>query len=134
MVTTTAVRRMVAALPGAKDASSAQRLVFEAPGGKGFAWTFMRRVDPKKARAPDLKVLAVRCAFESKTLLIEAAPDVYFDDDHYRGYPALLVRLEVVDAKELKALLKNACAIVVEKGAKKRVAKKKAPAKRVSKR
>lgn len=124
---------MAAALPEARDASSPERLVFEV-NGKGFAWTFMRRFHPKKARAPDLKVLAVRCAFESKALMIEAAPDIYFDDEHYRGYPAVLVRLDAIDAKELKALLKNAHAIVVEKTAKKRAAKKKTPAKRAKKR
>jgi hypothetical protein len=39
-------------------------------------------------------VLAVRCRPERKELLLEAAPEIYFDDDHYRGYPAVLVRLD----------------------------------------
>jgi hypothetical protein len=52
------------------------------------------------------EVLAVRCPFETKELLIAAAPD---NDDHYRGYRAVLVRLPVVAPKELDSLLRRAC-------------------------
>jgi hypothetical protein len=50
----------------------------------------------------------VRCRLEKKELLLEAAPEIYFDDDHYRGYPAVLVRLAAVEAGELSALLQDA--------------------------
>ena len=127
-------RRMAAALPEARDASSSQRLVFEI-GGKGFAWTFMRRVDPKKARVPDLGVLAVRCPFERKELLIEAAPEMYFDDAHYRGYPAVLVNLKAIGKRELRALLADACALQTARQTKPRkaAAKKRTQAKPVKK-
>ena len=39
-----------------------------------------------------------------KELLIEAAPDRFFDDPHYRGYPAVLVRLKAIGKRELGAL------------------------------
>jgi DNA ligase D-like protein (predicted 3'-phosphoesterase) len=32
---------------------------------------------------------------ERKEMLLEAAPEIYFDDDHYRSFPAVLVRLDV---------------------------------------
>ncbi len=104
------LRAIVAALPGAEDTSSAERLVFKV-GGKGFAWSFLERVHPKKPRAPSLEVLAVCCPIERKEMLIEAAPEIYFDDAHYRGYPAVLVRLEAIGEAALEALLADACAM-----------------------
>jgi hypothetical protein len=104
MVDTPTLRRLALALPEAKDATGPRGLAFEV-GGKGFAWSYQERVEPKKPRRPRLDVLAVRCPIERKEMLIEAAPDRFFDDDHYRGYPALLVRLEVIGEDELKALL-----------------------------
>jgi hypothetical protein len=108
------VRRIAAALPDAIDETEGQSLTFTV-GGKGFAWAYLERVHPKKARVVNPHVLAVRCPIERKELLIEAAPDVYFDDDHYRGYPAVLVRLEVVEEAELAALLADACALQASK-------------------
>jgi hypothetical protein len=113
VVTPAEVRRMVAAIEGAVDTSDEQRLAFTAPGSdKGFAWSFNERVHPKKPRVPRLDILAVRCPMVRKELLIEAAPDRFFDDVHYRGYPAVLVRLEAVDSDELAGLLAEAAQIV----------------------
>jgi hypothetical protein len=104
------VRRLAMALPGSVDESEGESLAF-AVGGKGFAWRYLERVHPKKPRVVNPRVLAVRCPIERKEFLIEAAPDIYFDDDHYRGYPAVLVRLEAVEEAELAALLADACAL-----------------------
>ena len=114
MVDAAGVRRLAAALPGAVDVSEPEQLVFRASGNL-FAWSALRRVEPKKARVPCLGVLAVRCPIERKEMLIEAAPDIYFDDDHYRGYPALLVRLDAIGEAELSALLADACALQAAK-------------------
>jgi hypothetical protein len=101
------VRRVALMLPEAVDESTSQRLVFSV-AGKGFAWTFLERPAPKQKRRPRLDILAVCCTRERKEFLIEAAPDIYFDDDHYRGFPAVLVRLEVIGKKEFAALLEDA--------------------------
>ena len=119
MVDVAAVRRIAAALPGAHDGSSAGRLVFGI-GGKGFAWSRLVRPDPKKPRVPSLEALAVRCPIERKEMLIEAAPDIYFDDDHYRGYAAVLVRLDAIGEEELAALLADACAMQAAKPARRK--------------
>jgi hypothetical protein len=103
------VGRIAAALPGATDKTEGERLVFTV-GGQGFAWSALQRLRPKTPRVPNPRVLAVRCPMERKEFLIEAAPDIYFDDDHYRGYPAVLVRLDAVGEEELAALLAAACA------------------------
>jgi hypothetical protein len=40
--------------------------------------------------------------------LLATAPGTYFVTDHYRGYPAVLVRLPVADRKQLQLLLEEA--------------------------
>ncbi len=62
----------------------------------------------------------MRCPFETKELLIAAAPDIFFDDDHYRGYRAVLVRLPVVAPDELDSLLRRACDLIFRRRGKKR--------------
>ena len=107
MVDAATVRRLALALPETEDRCTALRLAFEVRG-KGFAWSFNERVHPKKPRVPRIDILAVRCPFETKEMLIEAAPDRFFDDDHYRGFPAVLVRLEVIERDELAGLFRGA--------------------------
>jgi hypothetical protein len=104
MLTADPVRRLALALPEAVDASQGEQLVFEVEGS-GFAWSYLARDIPKQPRVLHPEVLAVRCELPRKELLIEAAPEVFFDDDHYRGFPAVLVRLAAVDEAELAALL-----------------------------
>ena len=106
MPTADIVRRLALALPEATDASQGEQLVFEVEG-RGFAWSYLARDIPKKPRVLHPEVLAVRCELPRKELLIEAAPQVFFEDDHYRGFPAVLVRLEAVDEADLAALLQE---------------------------
>ena len=108
MVDPETLRRLALAFPQAEDASEGKGFAFRVGGGRGFAWTFQERIEAKKARRPKLDVLAVRCDLETKEMLIAAAPDRFFDDDHYRGYPAVLVRLKAIDADELGDLLRGA--------------------------
>lgn len=110
MVTVADVRKLAASLDGVTDESTDAHLSFTFDG-KGIAWTFMSRPTPKAKRTPDIAVLAVACTLESKQMLIEAAPDIYFDDHHYRDYPAVLVRLKAIGKRELGALLKQSCAV-----------------------
>ena len=101
------VRRLAAALSEADDVSEGGRLEFQV-SGKSFAWTWMVREAPRRPRVPRLDVLAVRCPIERKEMLIEAAPATYFDEPHYLGYPAVLVRLGEIDEAELSELLGQA--------------------------
>jgi hypothetical protein len=104
MPTAETIRRLALALPEAVDASQGEQLVFKVEG-KGFAWSYYARDFPKKPRVLHPEVLAIRCDIPRKELLIEAAPEVFFDDDHYRGFPAVLARLALIDEAELGALL-----------------------------
>ncbi|HEX3919078.1 MAG TPA: MmcQ/YjbR family DNA-binding protein [Caulobacteraceae bacterium] len=107
MIAADTLRRLALAQPEAVDASKGAQLVFEV-AGKGFAWSFMQRVHPKRPRVPKPEVLAVRCELPRKEMLIAARPEVFFDDDHYRGFPAVLVRLAEADEAELAVLLASA--------------------------
>jgi biotin operon repressor len=49
----------------------------------------------------DGRALVVHCPIEEKEVLLQAAPDVYFETDHYRGYPAILVRPQRITRTEL---------------------------------
>ena len=103
------VRRLAMALPEVVETSrGGDHIAFEVSGGKGLVWTFMRRTHPKRPRVPDPDCVAIRCSIERREMLTAAAPDRFFDDDHYRGYPAVLVRLPMIDEAELSALLRRA--------------------------
>jgi hypothetical protein len=46
--------------------------------------------------------LVVKCDVDEKPLLLEARPDILFETPHYRGYPAMLMKLDASpdDARE----------------------------------
>jgi hypothetical protein len=48
-------------------------------------------------RMKDAETLVVRCPLEEKSFLMQADPAVFFETDHYTGYPAVLVHLGAAD-------------------------------------
>lgn len=113
------IRRAVLALPEVEAGDSEESLSFSVRG-KGLSWPYLARAAPKGPRLVVPGVLAVRCRMEKKEMLLEVAPEVFFEDDHYRGYPAVLVRLDVVEEGELSALLQDAWRVVAPKSLVKR--------------
>ena len=76
---------------------------------KGFIWVWKERVNPKKARVPQPKVLAVRVAsIEDKEILLRLDTEKFFTEPHYNGFPAILVRLPAVTVRELRPLIEEA--------------------------
>lgn len=65
-------------------------------------------------RVKDPETLVFRCSVEEKEMLIAAAPGVYYETDHYKGWPAVLVRLSADDA-ELRCCLRRAWLLVAPK-------------------
>lgn len=59
-------------------------------------------------RLKDAETLVLLCPPEQKALLMEISPDIYFETDHYVGYPAVLVRLDVIGDEELSLRLEDA--------------------------
>jgi hypothetical protein len=84
------VKKLIAAakLPGIEEAPS-----YGMPSLKVMG-KFLARV-----REPD--VLVVMCALEEKEFLMQQNPAVYFETDHYKGWPAVLVRMSKIDDAEL---------------------------------
>jgi hypothetical protein len=48
---------------------------------------------------------------------VMAAPDRFFDDDHYRGYPALLVRGPAIEEDEFAGAAARSLAALRAQGA-----------------
>jgi hypothetical protein len=60
------------------------------------------------ASVKDAETLVIHCALEEKEMLKEAAPEIYWETDHYRGWPAILVRLSAISEEELRHRLERA--------------------------
>src|SRR5690349_7738795 len=55
----------------------------------------------------DGESLVVNISFEERDMLMQSEPEIYYITDHYRGYPAVLVRLSCVKAGDLQDLLER---------------------------
>ena len=91
MATQEDVRRIALALPETTEDPSSFRFSVD---GKAYAWAWLQRLDPKRARVPSPDVIAVRVANEfEKEGLLGLDPDVFFTEPaHYDGYPAVLAQ------------------------------------------
>jgi len=101
------VRRIAKTLPGTTE--GAGRFGFSVRNkskDKGFVWSWMERIHPKKARVESDQVIAIRVASElEKQMLLSSDEETFFTEPHYNGYPAVLVRLEAISVGELEAVL-----------------------------
>ena len=59
------------------------------------------------ARVKDAGTVVLMCPLDEKEMLFEAAPDIYFETDHYKGWPAILVRLHAIPPEELRQRLER---------------------------
>src|ERR1700736_1601018 len=76
---------------------------------KGFVWAWNERVEPKKPRVPRSDVVAVRVLDRlDKEALLASAEDSFFTEPHYNGFPAILVRLPLIEVEELEELIFDA--------------------------
>lgn len=110
------VTRIVLGLPGTEPAED--HFGFSAPGRggkrKGLLWAWNERIEPKKPRVPNPKVIAVRVANQhEKEMLIAADPAKFFTEPHYNGFPAVLVRLDAIGTAELTELITDAWRSIV---------------------
>ena len=114
------VRSICARFPGALEGED--RFGFSAVvkgKAKGFCWTWMERVEPKKPKVENPRVLAIRVPnLQAKEMLIAALPEVFFDEPHYHGYPAVLTRLDAADPEDLADVLEEGWRAVLGPGGK----------------
>jgi hypothetical protein len=100
------VRRIALSLPGATEDPREFRFLVD---GKMFVWLRPERVDPKRARVPNPDVLVVRVGSEiDKQVVLAMDRKVFFTEPHYDGYPAVLVRLPLIDVDMLTDILTDA--------------------------
>ncbi|HXH61966.1 MAG TPA: hypothetical protein VNI20_11485 [Fimbriimonadaceae bacterium] len=108
MTTLDDIRRICSRLPGAEEGSD-DRFGFgiEVKGKiKGFIWSWNERVHPKKARVANDRVLAILTPnLAIKEAILESDSDRFFTEQHYNGFPAVLVRLDNIDPNEIEDLI-----------------------------
>jgi hypothetical protein len=111
MTTLDDIRRICSTLPGAEEALGDRFSFHVVVKGKpkGFIWSWAERVDPKKGRVPNNRVLAVRTPnLDAKDLILASDSEKFFTEPHYNGYPAVLVRLDAVEPEDLEDLILEA--------------------------
>jgi len=59
-------------------------------------------------RLKDADTLVLLCPAEQKALLLEISPEIYFETDHYVGWPAVLIHLSAISDEELSLRLEDA--------------------------
>src|SRR5262245_43383817 len=96
----TAFKRVLAAARAAKLPGLEVGTSYGTPALRVGGKSFMRMKDP------DTMVLLG--SMEEKEMLLTAAPEIYFETDHYKGWPAWLVRLRKIKSAELKHRLTRA--------------------------
>jgi hypothetical protein len=105
------VRAIAMSLPGSEERVSRERLQWLV-GGKLFVWE--RPLRPKEVEelgddAPDGPVLGVRVEhLIAKEALVAEEPEVFFTTSHFKGHPAVLVRLDAIDHDELEETVTEA--------------------------
>src|SRR5437868_5438930 len=110
MATQADVRRIALSLPATEQISGRFAFAVRSKGKlKQFVWVWMERVSPKKPRVPEPRVLAARTAsIADRDRMIAEDPAKFFTEPHYEGFPAVLVRLPAVTARELKPIIVEA--------------------------
>ena len=114
------VRKIALTLPEVEDCTAYGSPAFKVRGKLLACIAINKSAEPGS--------LMVRVDFDRRTELIETAPEVYYLTDHYRNYPAVLVRVARIQPDALKDLLGMAWSFVTKESAKrKRTSSKKAP-------
>jgi hypothetical protein len=111
MATWDHVRRYALALPGASETTSRDHAAWVVDK-KFFVWERpLRKSDLAKLgdAAPKGPILGVRTAdLDMKEAFLRSDPDAIFTIPHFEGYPAVLVQLDKISAKNLKPLIVEA--------------------------
>ncbi|MBV8345734.1 MAG: MmcQ/YjbR family DNA-binding protein [Candidatus Eremiobacteraeota bacterium] len=112
MATWRDVRRIALALPGATEEATSSGKAAWLVNDKFFTWERpLRKADLAALgdRAPSGPILGVRTAdLEMKEVLLASNRGVFFTTPHFEGYPAVLIRLQKITAKELKDVIVEA--------------------------
>jgi hypothetical protein len=112
MATWRDVRRYALALPGTTEEERGDGKAAWIVNKKFFTWERPLRAADVAAlgdAAPDGPILGVRTHdLEMKEAMLQSDPKIYFTTPHFDGYPAVLIRLDKIPARELKEVVEEA--------------------------
>jgi hypothetical protein len=112
MATWSDVRKIALALPGTTEEATSSGNRAWIVNKKFFTWERPLRASDLAAlgdKAPKGAILGVRVPdLEMKEVLLGSNPGVYFTTPHFQGYPAILIRLGKISARELKDVVTEA--------------------------
>ena len=111
-VTFDTVRQIGLALPDVEDSTMHGKLALKVRG------KLLACLAIHKSAEPDS--LVVRIDLEQRAGLLADAPETYYVTDHYRNYPAVLVRLSRIPVEQLRDLLGASWRFVTSESQKKR--------------
>ncbi len=111
MVTLATIRELALALPEVTEQSS-----FGTPGFR-VKDKFLGRIRPEG------DAFVLRMNIDQRDLLATTQPEKFYYTDHYRDYPAVLIRMGAIEREEMQDLLAEAWFFVAPK----RVAEKFGP-------
>jgi len=111
------VRELALALPGVEEGISHGTVAWRC--GKLVVWVRplrQRERDELGADAPQGEILGAAVADEGVTFaLIAGEPRIFFTTAHFAGYPAVLVRLDVISRARLAEVVTDAWLAVAPK-------------------
>lgn len=90
------VREIVLALPGAEEGTSYGTPAFR------VRKKFLCRL------REDGETLVLKVDFDTREVLLQADPAIFFTTPHYDGYPSVLVRLPAIQPEDLREVLETA--------------------------
>jgi hypothetical protein len=103
------VREIARSLPDVEESTSARGMALKIRGKLLACEAIHKSAEPNS--------LMVRIPLNDRELLLATEPETHYVTAHYRGYPAILVRLSRIDREALRDLLESGVRFV---GAKKR--------------
>lgn len=68
----------------------------------------LRVHDRPFASIKEAQVMVLHCPHDAKDMLLEMAPEIYFQTPHFEGWPGLMVRLDAIGDEELAIRLEDA--------------------------
>jgi hypothetical protein len=105
------VRNTAASPPDEAAFDKVKRAAAGVPGvveGTSYGTPALKVGKTLLCRVKDAETVVVACPVEEKELLMEAAPEFYFETDHYRGWPLMLVRVHSIPPDDLTRRLERA--------------------------
>lgn len=91
------IRRICLALPGVEEGTSYGTTAFR-----------VRKKLLVRMKEDGETLVLKTDGLDDKEILLAAQPDLFFETDHYKGWPAVLVRLAKISDARLKALIETA--------------------------